>query len=164
MSSSAWMRSTHRTSARSCSSPTKTLVSLSRAGCQVDHIAPGVRVNAAAYDTRSAYPQAHFLFDLAYCCLGGVFSGLDLARDEGPRRLAISAPGHQEAEVTGNNGGNNRAWCHVPDYSGALLNFSIASAPVSNETRSSVQAPELTSSPCRTRPIGLSSGDLKARR
>jgi hypothetical protein len=33
----------------------------------------------------------------------------------------------------------------VPDYSGGLLNFSIASAPVSDETKSSVQGPELTS-------------------
>lgn len=51
----------------------------------------------------------------------------------------------KDAEVTDNDGRNDRAWCHVPDYSGALLNFSIASIPVSEETRFSVQGPELTS-------------------
>jgi hypothetical protein len=51
-------------------------------------------VDAAAYDTRSADPQARFLLDFAYYCLNWIFSGLDLARDERPRRHAIIAPGH----------------------------------------------------------------------
>ena len=54
-----------------------------------------------------------------------------------PERFAWP-PGHRD-------GGNDRRLCHVPDYSAGLLNFSTASAPVSDETRSSVQGPELTS-------------------
>lgn len=102
-------------------------------------------MDAAAYDIRSAYPQACFLLGFADCCVSGIFSGFDLARDECPGRFAVISSGHQDTEVTGNDGSNNRESCHVPDYSGGVLNFSIASAPVSDDTRFSVQGPELTS-------------------
>jgi hypothetical protein len=47
-----------------------------------------------AYYTRNAYPQAHFLFDFPYRGVSWIFSGLDLASNECPRRPAIIAPGH----------------------------------------------------------------------
>ena len=57
-----------------------------------------------------------FLPDLPDRRVSGVLSGLDLARDECPQRLAIIAPGHQDAETAGNDGGNHRESCHLPDY------------------------------------------------
>ena len=67
---------------------------VSWAGGQVDHLAPSLGVDTTADNFGGAYPQACFLLDLAYRCVGGVFSGLDLARDECPRRLAIIASSH----------------------------------------------------------------------
>ena len=64
-------------------------------------------VDATADDSGGAYPQACFLLDLAYRRVCGVFSGLDLARDKCPRRLAVIAPGHQDAEAAGNDGSDN---------------------------------------------------------
>jgi hypothetical protein len=121
------------------------LGSVSGPGGQVDHLAPRVGMDAATYHTRSAYPQARFLADFAYCRVSRFFSRLDLTRDERPRRLAIIAPSDQNAELTSNDGGNDRESRHGPDYSRGRLNFSTASAPVSDDTRSSVQGPELTS-------------------
>jgi hypothetical protein len=63
------------------------LGSVGRPSCQVDHLAPRVGVDAEADKTRCAYPQACFLLDLAYCCVGRVFPGLDLARNERPGGL-----------------------------------------------------------------------------
>jgi hypothetical protein len=121
------------------------LGSVSRPGCQIDHLAPRVGMDAAPYDTRNAYPQPCFLADFAYCRVGWLFSMLDFTGDECPRRLAIVAPSDQDTEAASNDSGNDRESRHGPDYSSGVLNFSIASAPVSADTRSNVQGPELTS-------------------
>jgi hypothetical protein len=121
------------------------LGSVSGPGGKVDHLASRVGMDAATYDTRSPHPQARFLADFAHCRVSWLFSRLDLSRDERPRRLVIIPPSHQYTEAASNDGGNDRESRHGPDYSRGVLNFSIASAPVSDETRSSVQDPELTS-------------------
>jgi len=73
-------------------------------GCHVDHGAASLGVDTAADDTAGPDPQACFLFDFSYRGVGRAFPRLDLSCDERPGRLAVVAPGHQDAEVACDDG------------------------------------------------------------
>ena len=75
-----------------------------RLGRHVDHGAPGRRMHAAPDHPARLDAKARLLLDLPHGGIGRALPGFDLARDEGPRRLAVLAPADQDAQVAGHDG------------------------------------------------------------
>jgi hypothetical protein len=71
-------------------------------------------MDAAADDAAGPYPQACFLFHFSDCRVGGAFSGLNLACDERPGRPAVVTPGHQDAELAGDDRRDDGSWFRQP--------------------------------------------------
>ena len=79
-----------------------------RLGSHVNHGAPGTRVNAATDDPACFDAKARFLLDLPHGGIGRAFPGFDLARDEGPRRLAVLAFADKDTSVAGHDRRDHR--------------------------------------------------------
>ena len=80
-----------------------------RLGRHVHHGAAGRRMDAAPDDPARFDTKARFLLDLPHGGVGRALPGFDLARDEGPRRLAVLALADQDAQVAGHDGRDHGA-------------------------------------------------------